>query len=236
VFIAIEGVPGSGKSTLMGQWVLEDVLRGKPIACNKRLYLDWIPELFDCPPPDFTYTPRYPEILNFCASNRNGSVFVEEAGVMMRDKRVPEEILDLGAQARHLGMDFYLNYQNRLQINKEIFHLCQYVYVARRMFAGFPKRDGTVRGLQKRLSDFLHGGYLLAPMFRYLCYEPGKKEVEWGGTPVLDWKVWDPYTAWIWKKSMMVGKSFQSEMELKRAAQALVASTLGHNYDEINVR
>lgn len=213
MFIAIEGFPGSGKSTLMAKMAIEDRKAGKPYCCNK-------------PMQGAHHTPTFADILQWCAHHRNGTVYVEEAGVYMRGrtKEVPVEILDLGAQARHLGLDFVLNYQHRLQIDPDILRLCQVVYKSQKLFAGIPA------------GGFQSGGYLLNPIFRFIAYEPGESEPKWGHTHVLDWVIWRGHYAEMFRQGHLVGKSQHTDRELKSASYQLLEQAKQTEGQHINLR
>lgn len=194
MIIGIEGLPGSGKSTLMARMALEDQSKGRPYCCNK-------------PMRGADYTPSFTDILRWAARYRNGTIYIEEAGVFMRGRTrsVPTEILDLSAQARHLGIDWVLNFQHRSQIEPELLRLMAVIYQCEKIFVGWP--PGGFRG----------GGYLLAPLFRAVAYRPGEREPSWGHTPILDWMIWRPQYADMFPKHVLIGQSQDSDRGLASA-------------------
>jgi len=194
MFIALEGFPGSGKSTLMASMVLEDIAKGKPVCCNREM-------------SHGDHVPGFGELLKWCAHHRNGTVYIEEAGVFLsrRVRDFPDELLYLGFQARHLGIDFVMNFQHRAQIEPDMLRLCSVIYRCKKLFSGFP-----TNGLK-------NGGYILNPVFRFIAYEPGELLPLWGATPVLDWKIWRAKHAAVFARKL-VSKSVHTDRQIASAS------------------
>lgn len=201
MLIGIEGFPGSGKSTLMAWMALQDLKRGRPIACNK-------------PMRGALHVPNFYDLMDFATETPNATLYVEEAGVFFRKKTLTDEILDMAAQARHRGLDIVLNYQNRIQLDSEIYRLQQVIYECKKLFAGVPNPWGP--------------GYLAAPIFRFIARDPGTGEAMWGNTSLLDWRIWRPETT-IYER-VMVGRSRHNEAQMKRARRDFEAVV----NDEVN--
>lgn len=194
--MSLVGFPGGGKSMWTGKMALEDLEAGRPIACNKRMV-------------GAEHIPNFDDMMSFAAENTNATIYVEEAGVFMRKREVPEEILDLAAQARHRGIDLILNYQAMIQVDPEILRLCQVIIKCEKLFMGLP-------GYDKGLSDprcpqwlrriFGDEGFVLNPIHHFLWFEAGESKPFYGAMFLINWVLWRPW----WQNRMaraLVGKS-----------------------------